>query len=220
MDSTLRVFQNREKINLFTLLEGQMLSQAGEILLEQHYATAHNIQVGDTVWLGEEDFLVVGIGSTPDYDAVFANMSDSSVDSYLFGTSFVLAEDYEKLKTLGESMKTEEYYYSYRLNASRTDDELKEMIQSFPLDRDKVQDKYFLEMIEELEETKTDIIEGIQELVDGCEELSDGLNEIAENNPDIIEAVGELRSTMLDEYNKGFEDAGIAVVLKKDTFEE
>lgn len=220
MDSTLRVFQNREKMNLFALTEGQMLAGEGEILLEQHYAAAHNLKLGDSLWLGEKEFNIVGIGSTPDYDAVYASMADSSVEASQFGTGFVVEKDYEELRALGQSVKAEEYYYSYRLNESMTDDELKKTIQNFPLDRAKVQDKYFLEMVEELEETKTDITEGIQELVDGCEELSDGLNEIAENNPDILEAVGELKTTMLEEYNKGFEDAGIAVVLKEDTFEE
>ncbi len=219
MDSTLRVFQNREKINLFALAEGQMPQKEGQMLIEQHYAAAHDIQLGDTVYLGTEAFQVVGIGSTPDYDAVYASMADCSVEASQFGTSFVLKADYERLRELQESIKAEEYYYSYRLNGALTDDELKELLQSFELDRDKVQDKYFQEMIAEVEADKNDITEGIQELVDGCQELSDGLFEIAENNQDILDGVSELREAMLEEYNKELEDAGIAVVLTLQDYE-
>lgn len=218
-ESTLRIFKNRENINLFSLSEGTLLVKEGEILLEQHYAEAHGILLGDIVTVGNREFTVVGLGSTPDYDAVYESMSDSNTDSAQFGTGFVLEKDYEQLRRDGQSFKTEEYCYSYRLDDKISNDELKELIQSFELDRSQVTDVYFLEMLEEAEETKNDITEGIQELVDGSEELSDGLFEIAENNEDLRDATDSLFDAMLEEANKGFEEAGISVALKEDAFE-
>ncbi len=218
-ESTVRIFANREKINLFSLAEGKLLAEEGEILLEQHYAAANGWSVGSTITVGGRDFTVVGLGSTPDYDAVYANMSDSSVDSEQFGTGFVVPSEYEQMRKEGKSFKTEEYCYSYDLNDCMTNDELKEMLQSFELDRSQVTDTYFLEMLDEIEETKTDIKEGIQELLDGSEELSDGLFEIAENNEDLRDAADSLFEAMLEEANKSFEDAGIKVVLTESEFE-
>ncbi len=217
--STVRIFANRENMNLFSLAEGNMLAKEGEILLEQHYARANGITVGSVIVVGDREFTVVGLGSTPDYDAVYANMSDSSVDSEQFGTGFVLKADYEKLRKDDKSFKTEEYCYSYQLNHCMTNDALKELIQSFELDRSQVTDTYFLEMIEDAEETKNDITEGIQDLLDGCIELSDGLFEIADNNEDLTDAVDSLFEAMLKETNTGFADAGIDVVLTEDNFE-
>lgn len=218
-ESTLRISKNREIINLFSLAEGTLPVKAGEILLEQHYAEANGILLGDAVAVGSKEFTVVGLGSTPDYDAVYESMSDSNVDSAQFGIGFVLEEDYEQLRGDGQSYKTEEYCYSYCLNDKVSNDELKELIQSFELDRSQVTDVYFREMLEEAEETKNDITDGIQELVDGSEELSDGLFEIAENNEDLRDAVDSLFETMLKETNEGFEEAGISVVLTEETFE-
>lgn len=219
-ESTLRIYKNRESINLFSLAQGELLSADGEILLEQHYADANGISIGDLITVGNREFKVVGLGSTPDYDAVYESMSDSSVDSKQFGTGFVQEADYERLRKEGKSFKTEEYCYSYLLNGELTQDELKELLQSFELDRSQVTDEYFLEMLAEAESTKNDITEGIQELVDGSKELSDGLLEIAENNQDLKDAVDSLFEAMLEETNKGFEEAGISVVLQEERFEE
>lgn len=219
-ESTLRIYKNREQMNLFSAAEGKNTADKGEILLEQHYAQAHGLKPGDELVVGNLKLKIAGIGSTPDYDAVFNSLSDTSVDSDQFGTAFVSAEDYSLLKEEGGSFKTEEYVYSYRLNGNMTDDELKELIQSFELDREQVTDTYFLEMLEEAEQTKNDIQDGISELLEGCEELSDGLFEIADNNEDVNDAADSLFEAMLEQVNDGLEESGIHVVLKEESFEK
>ena len=62
------------------------------------------------------------------------------------------------------------FWRTYLLNDTMTDQELKELLQSFELDRSKVTDTYFLEMLADAEETKNDIQDGIQELLDGVDE--------------------------------------------------
>ena len=218
--ATLRIYQAREKIDLFAPEQGAELPMQGEILLEQHYAEKHELGLGDTLTVGGRDFIVAGIGSTPDYDATYEKTSDTTVDSNLFGVGFVTAEDYEALKAGGQNFRTEDYTYTYLLNGAMKDQELKELLQSFELDRSKVTDTYFLEMLADAEETKNDIQDGIRELLDGVNELTDGVDELAEHNTDLTDAADTLFDAMLEQVNDSLEDVGVEVTLTSSNYEQ
>ena len=218
--STLRVYRARETVDLFVPSQGSMVTAQGEILLEQHYAEKHELGLGDTLTVGGRDFTVTGIGSTPDYDAAYEKTSDTTVDSNLFGVGFVTAEDYEALKVGGENFRTEDYTYTYLLNDAMTDQELKELLQSFELDRSKVTDTYFLEMLADAEETKNDIQDGIRELLDGVNELADGVDELAEHNAELTDAADTLFDAMLEQVNDSLKDAGVEVTLTSSNYEQ
>ena len=218
--STLRVYQARETVDLFVPSQGSELPAQGEILLEQHYAEKHELGLGDTLTVGGRDFTVSGIGSTPDYDAVYEKTSDTTVDSNLFGVGFVTSEDYEALKAGGENFRTEDYTYTYLLNDAMTDQELKELLQSFELDRSKVTDTYFLEMLADAEETKNDIQDGIRELLDGVNELADGVDELAEHNAELTDAADTLFDAMLEQVNDSLKEAGVEVTLTSSNYEQ
>ena len=218
--STLRVYQARETVDLFVPSQGSELPAQGEILLEQHYAEKHELGLGDTLTVGGRDFTVSGIGSTPDYDAAYEKTSDTTVDSNLFGVGFVTSEDYEALKADGENFRTEDYTYTYLLNDAMTDQELKELLQSFELDRSKVTDTYFLEMLADAEETKNDIQDGIRELLDGVNELADGVDELAEHNAELTDAADTLFDAMLEQVNDSLKDAGVEVTLTSSNYEQ
>ena len=218
--STLRVYQARENVDLFVPSQGSEVPAQGEILLEQHYAEKHELGLGDSLTVGGRDFIVTGIGSTPDYDAAYEKTSDTTVDSNLFGVGFVTAEDYEALKTVGENFRTEDYTYTYLLNDAMTDQELKELLQSFELDRSKVTDTYFLEMLADAEETKNDLQDGIRELLDGVNELADGVDELAEHNAELTDAADTLFDAMLEQVNDSLKDAGVEVTLTSSNYEQ
>lgn len=218
--STLRVYQARETVDLFVPSQGSEVPAQGEILLEQHYAEKHELGLGDSLTVGGRDFIVTGIGSTPDYDAAYEKTSDTTVDSNLFGVGFVTAEDYEALKAGGESFRTEDYTYTYLLNDAMTDQELKELLQPFELDRSKVTDTYFLEMLADAEETKNDIQDGIRELLDGVNELADGVDELAEHNAELTDAADTLFDAMLEQVNDSLKDAGVEVTLTSSNYEQ
>ena len=218
--STLRVYRARETVDLFVPSQGSELPAQGEILLEQHYAEKHELGLGDTLTVGGRDFTVSGIGSTPDYDAAYEKTSDTTVDSNLFGVGFVTAEDYEALKAGGENFRTEDYTYTYLLNDAMTDQELKELLQSFELDRSKVTDTYFLEMLADAEETKNDIQDGIRELLDGVNELADGVDELAEHNAELTDAADTLFDAMLEQVNDSLKEAGVEVTLTSSNYEQ
>lgn len=144
--STLRLMKNREKINLIDMYNGEPASSQDQIVIERIYATAHGIQIGDTITVAGKEFTVSGIATSPDYDYCLQNISDMSADGSVFGTAFVTAGAYEALSASGQSLHTEEYRYSYLLGNSISDTELKDILTSIKISPDDVQDVFFQEM--------------------------------------------------------------------------
>lgn len=172
-ESTLRIYKNRKDINLTALDEGRMAEKAAETVLEKRYCEEKGIHTGDTIQIGGEDFLVVGIGTVPDYDAPLQNLSDSSVDSNNFGLAFVSESAYDKLKAGGKSIQSEEYIYSYLLNGKLTNDELKEELKELKVEPANVEDEYFQEYWAEMVGKKEELEDGMQELSDHTDEIID-----------------------------------------------
>ena len=118
--SVLRLMKNRSEINLIALDNGRIADKNGEVVLEKRYCEEHNYSIGDKIKLADRDFEIVGIGTTPDYDMPIANFSDMAVESELFGTAFVISEQYEEILKNG-AKKAEDYTYAYRLGNGVTD---------------------------------------------------------------------------------------------------
>lgn len=127
-DSVLRVSALRRDIDKVRPDVGKFPEKDGEILLEKRYCEENGISAGDEIWVEGRGFVVCGIGTSPDYNAPYRNLSDHVVDSSQFGTAFVTEEDYQSLRADGESLQSEEYVYAYRLNDKLTDQELKELL--------------------------------------------------------------------------------------------
>lgn len=119
--STLRVYTYRDTIDRFAATMGAETVQPGEILLEQHYADTHGFVLGSTVTVGGKAFTVAGIGSTPDYDAVFEKVTSTAADPKQFGVGFVCAADYDALNNAGAAFRAEDYTYTYRLGGDAAD---------------------------------------------------------------------------------------------------
>ena len=129
-DSTIRIYKNRENINLLQLDSGKIASNTGEIVLEKRYCEEKGFKVGDNINISGEIFKIVGIGTVPDYDAMYKSMSDMSIESTLFGLGFVSEKQYERFKAEGKYFKGEEYIYSYILGKDLSQDKLKSYITS------------------------------------------------------------------------------------------
>lgn len=179
-DSTLRVFKNREEINLLEVVDGRIVDAKNEVVLERRYCNEHGIAVGDSIVIGGNTYEIVGIGCTPDYDAVYKDFTDSSVDSFQFGTAFVTEDAYEELLAEGKSVKAEEYVYAYLLNDAMTDDDLKAKLEDMKVDADSIEDEYFQEYWEEQIEDKQEMEDGIEDLREGSEDLEDGLEKLSD----------------------------------------
>lgn len=216
--STLRVYAYRNTIDRFAATTGAETVQPGEILLEQHYADTHGFVLGSTVTLGGKAFTVAGIGSTPDYDAVFEKVTSTAADPKQFGVGFVCAADYDALNDAGTAFRAEDYTYTYRLGGDATDDSLKALLQSFTLDRSKVTDTYFLDYVTRAEQTRTDLQDALTALADGAGELTDGMDELTGYSADLNDAADALFDAMLTQAEESLAQAGITVQLTAENY--
>lgn len=190
------------------------------MVLEKRYCEENEIHVGDKIKIAGTSYQVVGIGSTPDYDAPYRNLSDSSVESSQFGTAFVTADAYETLQRSGQSEKAEQYQYAYRLNGKMTDDVFKEKVKKLAFTPEEVEDPYFTEYWDRTAGKKEDMENGIQDLFTGAEELNDALVELSAHNEDLTDGAGEIFDAFLKEANSRLLPYGLPKTLTEDNFEE
>ena len=175
---TLRVFANRENIDLVECDEGNLAEADDEIVVEKRFSQVNDISVGDIIQIAGNEFKVTGIGTSPDYNALFKEMSDTVVDSKVFGTVFVTEGAYDKLNATGESVKTETYLYAFRLEGKTTCDDVKDALEDIKVDTDSIDDEYFQEYWDRTGAAINDFKEGIKELKSGANELADGVAEL------------------------------------------
>ena len=109
-NSTVRVYENRSTIDRINLESGALPTANDEIALEQTYARAHTLKVGDTLDLDGTRLTVTGIGSTPDYATVVARPTDTAADPNEFGTAFTAVSTVESLAKQGNTLTTTYVY--------------------------------------------------------------------------------------------------------------
>lgn len=175
---TLRVFANRENIDLVECDEGNLAEADDEIVVEKRFSQVNEVSIGDTIQIAGNDFKVTGIGTSPDYNALFKEMSDTVVDSKVFGTVFVTEGAYDKLHATGESVKTETYLYAFRLKGKTTCDDVKDALEDIKVDTDSIDDEYFQEYWDRTGAAINDFKDGIKDLKSGANELADGVAEL------------------------------------------
>lgn len=177
-ESVLRVFRVRQSIDMAELESGAFPENSREILLERRYCEVKRIIPGSIIEIAGERLTVSGIVTTPDYDALFRSMGDSTADSANFGTAFVTENLYNTLKSAEKSLRSEEYLYAYRLNGKMNNEELKELLLTFTFDPDKVDDLYFREYWQRIYGKRDDLLSGSDDLAEGALAMSDALTEL------------------------------------------
>ncbi|WP_067141170.1 ABC transporter permease [Oceanivirga salmonicida] len=149
-EGSIRVFETRKKIDLIELDKGKEASSETEIVLEKNYCKANNIAVGDEITIADNIFTVVGIGSTPDYDDVLDELTDSSSNAKIFSTAFVNEEGYKLLLNSKKSLKAESVQYAYKLYDEATSDDVYDKISEFEFKVSNVKDEYAYEYFNKL----------------------------------------------------------------------
>lgn len=220
-DHTLRIFANRDEINKIDLVKGTLAEKENELVVERQFAEKNDISAGDVLTFGGREFTVTGIGTTPDYDNVLKSLGDTGCDCLHFGTGFVAADVYDTLRAEEKSIKSEEYYYAYRLNGAMTDDELKDRLEELEFTSGDVEDPFFQEYWDRTMGKKDDLTDGIQELLDGAKELkelkafddgiieyTDGTKEAEDGSDELLDGIQELKDETDDMIDDIFsEDA-------------
>ena len=217
--SVIRIFKNRKLIDRVVLDTGRKAAADNEIVLEKRYCEEHDINVGDTLNIGGEDITVTGIGSSVDYDAVLRKLSDTAVDSTVFGTGFVSAGGYDHLQEIGRA-GTEELTYAFLLNDAMNSDDLKQMIRDFDFDYKSVDNPYYKEMLDDTYGKKDEITDGINDLVDGAKELRDGAEELKDGAGDLYSGMEELYDGTEELYDGVLELQGKSDELIDEIFTE
>lgn len=125
---SLRVMKDRTSINLVEINSGRKPVKQNEIVLERLYATAHHLDVGDSITVGGQVFTICGTGTAADYESCLKNISDMSSDAHTFGTAFVTAKGYSLLQEQKSELQSESFSYSYLLKSSSSHSQLKEAL--------------------------------------------------------------------------------------------
>ncbi|CCY60997.1 MULTISPECIES: ABC transporter permease [unclassified Clostridium] len=220
-DHTIRIFANRDEVNRIDLVKGTLAEKGNELVVERQFAEKNDISAGDVITFGGREFTVTGIGTTPDYDNVLKSLGDTGCDCLHFGTGFVAADVYDTLRAEEKSIKSEEYYYAYRLNGAMTDDELKDRLEELEFTSGDVEDPFFQEYWDRTMGKKDDLTDGIQELLDGAKELkelkafedgiieyTDGTKEAEDGSNELLDGIQELKDETDDMIDDIFsEDA-------------
>ena len=116
-DTTLRIFKNREDINLASIHEGTLPDAAGEIALDRLYAKNNEIEIGEEISHGSDKWKITGLVALSDYSALFKNNTDMMFDTTGFGVSVVSEEGWEKI-----DKNSINYRYSWKYNISPSDE--------------------------------------------------------------------------------------------------
>ena len=213
----LRLFKNREKNDLIHLTKGRNAQGRGEALVERRFAEVNGYSVGDKLTAGGLEFEVVGIGTVPDYDAPLRKLSDTGVQSEVFGLLFVTSDEYDGIVS-ASSQKAQEYTYSYRLGSGVTDDDMKNRVKAIEFDYEKVEDKYFKESIAEFLDAKKEIEDGVSGIHSGSKELSIGLEKLDKSSSDLTSAAQKLFDSYLEQANKAAAALGIKQTLTEQNY--
>ena len=113
--STMRIFANREQVNLACLMEGEFPKAANEIAIDRMYADNNKISIGDTLKSDTQNWKVTGLIALPDYSCLFQNNNDSMFDSVKFGIGVVTSEAFESLDS-----PLVKYCYAWKYNDEPT----------------------------------------------------------------------------------------------------
>lgn len=206
----LRMFRNRQDINLIQLDDGRLAENMGEAVVEKRYCEENDIKIGDEINILGRKLKITGIGSVPDYEEPIANPTDTAVESTTFGLIFVTDSQYDDIR--GESsLAAEEYTYAYRLGKNITDDDIKEHIKDLDFDHTKVDNKFFRESIDDVLSDREEISSGIDELNNGSKEIYDGLSELDGNSKDLNDVSSKLLDHYLQQVNYQLSAKGITV---------
>ena len=90
--STLRIYPNRDQVDLVCLMDGEMPTGTDEIAIDRMYADNNGLTIGDKLESGARSWIVTGLVALPDYSCLFSDNNDSMFDAVKFGVAIVTPE--------------------------------------------------------------------------------------------------------------------------------
>ncbi|MBQ3514083.1 MAG: ABC transporter permease [Lachnospiraceae bacterium] len=127
VDSTLRIYQNREEVDKVYLMEGAFPQTKDEIAIDRMYADNNHLKVGDTISFEDRELTITGLVAFSDYCSLFSSTSDMMFDAFKFGVAVVTEEGFDSLGEAGIH-----YSYSWLYDKAPEDEmEEKELSEAF-----------------------------------------------------------------------------------------
>lgn len=92
--STMRIYQNRDEVDLVCVMEGALPAEPGEIAIDRMYADNNGLKTGDTIESGDRVWKITGLIALSDYSCLFSDNNDSMFDAVKFGVGVVAEEEF------------------------------------------------------------------------------------------------------------------------------
>lgn len=116
-ECSLRIFANRDEVNLICLMSGELPKAADEIAIDRVYAKNNNLSVGDTLTAGNQSLKITGFVALSDYSTLFQSPSDMMFDTVKFGVGIMTADGFNNMPHTHIH-----YSYSWKYNHTPKDD--------------------------------------------------------------------------------------------------
>ena len=92
-----KVYIERNQIDLYDILDGRSPQNENEIIIDRMHADNAGIKIGDTLYVGNTSFSVVGLVGFVDYTTLFENNTDSMFDALTFDVAMTTEKGFEKI---------------------------------------------------------------------------------------------------------------------------
>lgn len=116
--STLRIFKQRDIVNIECILEGTAPIGENEIGIDRVYAKNNKLSVGDTLTVDGIKMKISALIALPEYNTQYALPSDPMFDAVVFGVALVSDECFEGMQE-SSNMR---YRYAWRYMTSPADE--------------------------------------------------------------------------------------------------
>lgn len=121
-DRKLRIYKNRQDINIQVITEGNMPENDDEIAIDRLFAKQNNLKVGSKLDIDDKEFKVTGTIALPDYTSLFENNSNIMMDAIHFGVAIVSKESFEDVISSNSNFKYSYYFNNRNLDKQEKND--------------------------------------------------------------------------------------------------
>ncbi len=115
-DGTIRVYTESAEINLASLLEGRFPENADEIAIDRMHADNVDVEAGDRITVGGQEFQVVGLIAYVNYSTLHEKSTDMMFDALKFDVAMVTEGGFDRLE------KSVHYNYAWRYEETPEDE--------------------------------------------------------------------------------------------------
>lgn len=114
----IRIFVNRDQVDLPCLWEGHLPEKEDEIVLDRLYALKNGRKVGDVLEIEGKKITICGMVALSDYSTMFENNSDTMFSTATFSIALMTREGFEGLGSAGLA-----WNYAWTWNDPPADDQ-------------------------------------------------------------------------------------------------